>query len=63
VTIFSLLFSWVVSGNEGNGLRQTVKMEYNVFIQIKAAGMDNPLLDSLNASVAAGILMGQLIKS
>ena len=55
---------FIARGNESRGLRQSIREQCSQFVQISfGTESQNPLLDSLNVSVAAGILLGQLICS
>eukprot|EP00210_Caulerpa_lentillifera_P000586 g567.t1 len=54
----------LVMGNEASGLRYSVKKACNSFVQIMPVRQENGVsnLDSLNVSVAAGILLSHLSK-
>lgn len=51
----------LVMGGEGEGLRETIRRELNYIIQVPKSGEVVGLVDSLNVSVAAGLLCGALV--
>jgi 21S rRNA (GM2251-2'-O)-methyltransferase len=52
----------IVLGSEGDGLRTNVKRACSQLVRIESSGsLETRLLDSLNVSVATGILLHQLI--
>ena len=51
----------LVLGNEGKGLRKNVSEVCERHMIIEGGGGDDGIVDSLNVSVAAGILLSKLI--
>lgn len=51
----------LVMGNEHRGLRTNVRKSCDGFISIPSHRMDKSSVDSLNVSVATGILLHQLL--
>ena len=47
----------MMKGNEGFGIRTSIKEKCNSFITIPTSSSCSPAIDSFNVSVAAGILL------
>lgn len=52
----------LVLGSEGEGIRTTVKLRSDFLVEIEGAPDKNEIIDSLNVSVAAALLMQKTLK-
>ncbi|KAF9985625.1 hypothetical protein BGZ65_010332 [Modicella reniformis] len=51
----------LIMGNEGNGLRKQIADQCDSFIQIPCVNNNDSVVDSLNVSVATGIILAKLM--